>query len=500
MKPLALATRIGKDWTAILITASLLLLSYLSGLIIARGYWLPLCAFAFAAFVMIRYRGPVGIVLLFISAEIGGNLLHLHYGLPLHVRIGTISFAPVDILPLGLVVMIIIRSVKYGFSIWFEKDVLWIFSIFTVLVMIGIIRGMSIYMHRSVGGGATAYVSFVSLCLYLSSYRLSKIQLLGLFRWSGVFVGILVFIGLLRFLGVIPGVIAEGIKINRAHQVLFILFILFTLVVFQINSRKTAFAMYFWSFALLVYVVLQRHRSVWVAAIIGTGMLLLFFRTRLTKLIPFVWLSILFVSLICITSPQIASRTIAYIQISATEPFQLSETSAWRLKAWTTTLENLDSVAKWMIGIGFGARLGIGDWNRSAYGPHNAYVATISRLGVIGMAVFALFVYKLETKIYLIRRETTDEFTHNVMSILFICIIASLGYMIAYEVDIYISILFGIAMSCATHQEELLRTNTEKSKNAIFAGKPRRVSSRVSQKIEYSRERQAQTEPEKGKT
>lgn len=465
MTSLRFSIRYRKNQIPILTIGFLLLLWPLAN-ITASGQWLPFYAIVFAIVVAAMYHSPSTTIALFIGVNIGE---YLSVGFTSHylpgLNFGPIHFQPTDILCLCLAVSLSIRFARFGSSTLFKSALLWIFIIFSVIVVFGIIRGLGIYSESAIGE-ARHYLYFVLLVLYFSIYRLSKTESMRLIGTCGVFVCIIVVFGLLRAIGVVPG----GVSVNRfkvvhASQALFLLFAFFGLLVIYIRHRKHLSIIYFSSLALLLGITLMQHRSVWIATIIGTSSLIVMFRINLLK---FIFPSIMFLLLLMFLTPMISPHMYPYITnkilVSAREPLQLSErnTASWRLAGWISILNELDGAKMWMIGKGYG-----GYFARKIYGVnesektnlHSFYVTTVSRLGILGVAIFALFTFKLGKKLYRIRQGISDEFFHNLISVVFVCIIASLGYMVAYGLDIYISILFAIGTSYALQEERFLCRN-----------------------------------------
>jgi O-antigen ligase len=140
---------------------------------------------------------------------------------------------------------------------------------------------------------------------------------------------------------------------------------------------------------LLLFVVLLNRRTVWLTMIIGIAVLIVRGRRLRRRTVPIV------VGAVLVT-------VAAYVALGGTsgeEPVARSAlgtgTLDWRIQGWSELLSGLsNSPAQWLIGEPFGT-----GFAREVQGsevladPHNFYVTTLLRAGVVGLlALFALSV------------------------------------------------------------------------------------------------------------
>jgi len=206
-----------------------------------------------------------------------------------------------------------------------------------------------------------------------------------------------------------------------------------------------------WYIAIPVFVVLlvDGHRSVWLALGVIVIMLIALSEFKVTK---YVWLMIpLFFSVFFIASQLgisivdfIAERIVAFIN-PEDDP-----TASWRLAIWAVQLEKFLSFP--MIGEGFGGywKMYVPELRQELdVSPHSLYVQTLVKTGIIGLTIYFVLLWKTIQKMFAWRilqhKLHHPEYALVLMSIL--VIIGGHSYFIAYAFDYYTLLYAGVGLS-----------------------------------------------------
>jgi len=172
-------------------------------------------------------------------------------------------------------------------------------------------------------------------------------------------------------------------SLSGAHTFFLAHGFLLTVAVWQLRGKEARWLKCF-SAVLLVFVLLLNRRTVWIALIVGIGILVVQNR-RLQR--PAIALAV--VGAIVASSAYLAfSREETYgspVAQSATN----TDTLSWRIDGWRILLsEGPDTWTEWLLGEPFGSgyarRIGGVEFFSQ---PHNFYVETFLRSGILGLAI-----------------------------------------------------------------------------------------------------------------
>lgn len=199
------------------------------------------------------------------------------------------------------------------------------------------------------------------------------------------------------------------------------------------------------------FFIIDSHRSVWLAA--AVIFLLMFYLNELRvgkiiKIIPFILiLGIIVIPSINATGIQfnkyIEQRSLAFIDPSA------DPTSAWRLMIWRAQINKV--INNPILGEGFGGYWGV---SIPAYGyvnvsPHNYYVQTMIKLGLVGLALYSVIALKLFLKLKYFLKIAKRKFNPELpLIILGFCVIITMHiYYLVYSLEYYSLIYLGLAIA-----------------------------------------------------
>jgi len=360
--------------------------------------------------------------------------------------------------------------------------------LFGLLIFISFLRGVLPYGSEA-GIDFRPYFYFFAATLYfmsfpVDSYRLKRLStlwflaagalvLLVAFRWIATAFGLP--IGLPQWMGREQlGVLEEnigGLRAINAAQALFLLqaFLLSLYLWLLPNSSRL------WRLSgvvLLPVLVLLQHRTVWIVSILSV--LLVVLRERKLRSKAFAALlggvvvstSVLLglflfgENLDAVTEP---------VSRAAAEPYTQRSTFAWRLDSWRVLLTEgyLSTYTDYLFGKPFGAGYtrhlslaGTGEWRTGAVhaSPHNYYVQTLLRVGIVGLGVL---IYVYAALLLRLRRfrfsQTKAYFAPRAMYVL---LFTQLIFFFAYPSSYEQGILLGLAISIVRYSS--LESSLEK--------------------------------------
>jgi hypothetical protein len=208
-------------------------------------------------------------------------------------------------------------------------------------------------------------------------------------------------------------------------------------------------------FIFLPLVVVLQHRSVWVVLLISA--ILVARSLRRTRAI-FMKATVTGAAVFAVVGFAFFGGTIfkalaeSYEEATTTRESGQGSTFLWRMEGWFGLLlgEQMDSVGEVLVGNAFGT-----GWEREITtgsgakaiveaSPHNYYVQTALRSGVIGVLLFVYVYYALIQR--LLRRAAVDPERNLVFRCLAILLVCQLIYYIPYSADPVQAILLGVAL------------------------------------------------------
>jgi O-antigen ligase len=149
--------------------------------------------------------------------------------------------------------------------------------------------------------------------------------------------------------------------------------------------RVSSTFMWLGTVPVLALVLVDSHRSVWLASLIALGVLVWFKQIKLrliTRYLPILLLLALIVLGIATTSGLDVGDYIATRAGEVLNPGATPGTVTWRLNQWAVELQAFTNSP--LAGDGFG-----GYWITGIQ-PHNYYVQTLAKLGIVGLGLYVL--------------------------------------------------------------------------------------------------------------
>jgi hypothetical protein len=337
---------------------------------------------------MIR-RAEVGAALVFLSAIAQAVFIYEVPGVRVAgARVGATDIVAVTVLGAALARCLRLRS--------FSRYQRWLILL-GLLLLASLIRGIPSYGIQPSVNDSRQYIFFVGAALYMATFppsaglydRIGKLwlmtavlmMLLACVRWLQVFAGINL------------GVPAEQNGVQIAIRVLngpyaFFLVGPFILTVpFWLRRRGPRWIRWFGALVGIFLIVLDR-RTVWSAVLVGVAVLVLRGRRLGRRAVALV------VAGSILTAVLFASDALVR---SDSQPGTISSTGTvtWRIEGWLNLGDSwLKSPVNWIAGEPFGSGFArTVEGTEVAVDPHNLYVETMLRAGLVGLvALIALTV------------------------------------------------------------------------------------------------------------
>lgn len=335
--------------------------------------------------------------------------------------------------------------------------------LFVVLWMISALLGLSTFQSA---GGVQARDDFYTCtaALYLASFALGPIEF-G--RWGRMGVWMtwsLVVIAMVLAVGYKTGMLrpSEQWLIHSRNE-----FRVLAATQASILAAAVAVALYAHMYkvgktshyvagvmALLMVVILQ-HRSVWVATLIMIGIVAARDAVKIVPLLArFAGLALIGVIIVAPISFYLGWTDRLFETLF--ESFELATrsegTHTGRIKDWTELLIQWQDYPWWEKLIG--RRYGSG-WDRwvvdrfISYSPHNAYVAIVLRVGLLGLSAFVFCYVWAVANLWRLARRTTDVAETMVAKTLVAMLIVHMIYFMSYQAMYMHGAVLGAAVAFA---------------------------------------------------
>jgi O-antigen ligase len=201
----------------------------------------------------------------------------------------------------------------------------------------------------------------------------------------------------------------------------------------------------------LALVIVDSHRSVWLAAAV-LALVLVFLSGRLKAgLIRWLVYSVLVVLLLLVAGTVAGASPLQYIASRGSAFLWPSGdlTAAWRIALWRAYLPVIK--ADWLFGQGFGAYWSAGtDRGFITTSPHSLYVLTLVKTGVVGLLLYlaaaTALLIALGGHLRRVRwsRRTTDDVLVLMGAVVFV---SSSLYYLAYGLDLYSPVWVGLGVA-----------------------------------------------------
>jgi hypothetical protein len=388
-----------------------------------------------------HYLVLVVILLVLYDASIGKSMTLI---LPL----GPVNVFPMDIicpLLLAFTFPVIFQKLKFGFS---ATDLgLLALVIWTCILMLNFGQGAIDFGIQSATNGFRSYLYTVSIALYLAtrSPRLIWDFLEKAAPW----------IALTLILSAVYGY-SDG-NFSREDRPLssgetLVLLQAFIIMVFTFLEKRLSVYWYPVLMASGPFVLLLQHRSVWLVALLSAAMMFC--------LVPKLRSLMLSFGVIVLILGSIAGfgffgdKLFVALTESTQEAVSEESTLVWRYLGWKSLLtgEQMDSVREVALGNAFGS-----GWDRTITGtdgiprfvdvmPHNYYIQTLLRSGLLGLSVFVAIYYLLISSLYRMVRRSGPSAPYCAVPIL-ILLATQLIYFLPYGAEPFQALFIGCGIA-----------------------------------------------------
>jgi O-antigen ligase len=213
--------------------------------------------------------------------------------------------------------------------------------------------------------------------------------------------------------------------------------------------KLSAAAVWLIAIPLLFLVLVDGHRSVWLAAIASVVVAFLLGEVSIARtvrlMIPLIVLAAvvtLAVSRVGINiADYVSSRAIAFTN------YEMDDDARWRAAIWGASMDKI--LASPLTGEGFG-----GYWYVTlpelgqlvTVSPHNLYVQSLVKIGAIGLGLYAIIMFKLGRSLMkaLRRLDSRREKEYALLATALVVLISSHAFYIAYAFEYYTWLFVGL--------------------------------------------------------
>ena len=227
---------------------------------------------------------------------------------------------------------------------------------------------------------------------------------------------------------------------------------------------------FFWFIFVIsgLMIIIDSHRSVWIATIAVGVVLFWMNEINYNKKMNSTILTVFSIIIILTLTNQVLilkakTNLFDYITGRASDLVKLDEsynnTASWRVTQWKAQMNRfIDSP---IMGEGFGGYWGSSDMlGELRVSPHNLYVQTLVKLGVVGMLLYLIIIAKIfvNLKRKLSNNKLKSDPNTCIIVIGFVILVASHVFYIAYSFEYYSLLFIGLGVACL-QDEKRFSTN-----------------------------------------
>ena len=252
----------------------------------------------------------------------------------------------------------------------------------------------------------------------------------------------------------------SGRPIGSSHALLILQALL--IAIFMYNRRQLSPALMPFVVCLFPLLVILQHRSIWVVMLFSFVFICILAPTMRAKIIKFGLIGLIVVGglfSVLFGATIFEALKGSYEEAALVGTSEKTNTFLWRIQGWSSLLtgKQLDSVQDLLIGNPFGS-----GWERIVLTsdgvdqvrtetPHNFYVQTFLRGGVLGFFAFLALHIMILRKLFC--RAQIDLECRPVFLCLTIVIVSQMIYYIPYGSDYVQAIFLGSAIAWLRHSE-----------------------------------------------
>lgn len=406
---------------------------------------LPLFLFIGAIFILVFvYYYPLVLVAFYVFIIIIPNIINqfANFILPTFSNVLRVSDLVVLLMLFGIIIKLFSLIFKNKRKISLLEILIMLFSFW---LFYEIMRNMSVYGLSAPGEFRYRYMILI-VPVYISVFFKEQINQNRLFI-------ILIFYSLISPLVFLPIIGSNsGWDVgptNRFFSASLSLGLLYGLLSIFLGKKYklvniNSILLWLLSIPIVALILVDSHRSVWVASFITLLMLILLKEIDLGLMVRYIP-ALFFLILIVISIASLAGLdVIDYVATRGSEIFkpQATEgTAAWRLEQWRIAMHSFQRSP--IQGIGFG-----GYWE-TGFSPHSLYVQTLVKLGLVGMFLYAGIVITLFVKMYLWLKYHCNKTLHEqaIVTTSLIILLAGHAFYSVYAFEEYTLLFVGLGMS-----------------------------------------------------
>jgi len=330
--------------------------------------------------------------------------------------------------------------------------------LFGLLICFEIVRNINLYGLSAPGEFRYRYL-ILAIPIYITllfSSEKSRLNLLKILIVSSLFFPLICvpIIGMLKGWNIGPE--------NRFYPSSISLGLLYGLLALGLCKKYKIIKInnfFYWPiFSLVIFMlIIDSHRSVWLACFSIVVVLFWIKNFNYSKRVNNTFLIIISIVLILILTNQIlkfemktnlldyiVGRTIPLININETH----DNTVAWRIAQWRAQMTKL--YASPIVGEGFGGYWGFSGM-RGDLGvqPHNLYIQTLVKLGIVGMLLYLIIIAKIfvNLKRSLANDKLKSDPNTCLIVIGLVILVASHVFYIAYSFEYYSLLFIGLGVA-----------------------------------------------------
>jgi hypothetical protein len=328
------------------------------------------------------------------------------------------------------------------------------------MLLLSLIRGILVFGQHSVSE-FRLFSPLISTAIYFSSFppstvrndRIGKIWLaltmpivvLICLRWAQNFGGVNLGVPMEKF-----GTDAVLRVVNGPYGFFIGTSVMLTVPYWQQRDERSRKLRWIGWLLLLVVVLLDR-RTVWITLLVGVAVVLLRNRKLGHRAISMVTAAGIVAVGVFVALQESGAETAGGIRPEITSPL-MTDTLTWRTEGWSTLLEGWSAnPVNWVIGERFGsgfARDVGGNLVASTTDPHNFYITTLLRTGVVGMLAFIVLAVGLLRALW--RQDSATTVGLFAPSIFPALLVTQLVWFVTWSPGNEVGIIIGLALASAT--------------------------------------------------
>ena len=327
--------------------------------------------------------------------------------------------------------------------------------LFALWMLFEIVRNVSVYGISAPGEFRHRYLILV-LPLYVGLFFCTARERRKLFRLLAFSCLTLTFlsvpiIGTLKGWS-LPTIGPQAARYLGSHITLGLVYALVMLFLAQRHHYMKANRTPLWitTIPVVFMVLIDSHRSVWLVSVIILISLVWLKEIQIRRFWRWGIPAALIVIIVWFTATEAGLDVVNFIStrgIAFVNPEE-DETSAWRLAQWETQIANFYSSP--ITGEGFGAHFGLSGWKGDVgISPHSLYVQTLVKIGIVGMFLYLVIVFKLLSAFKHWIKSQRGQGNSEISLVLaaFVIIIGAHAYYVAYAFEYYTWLFVGLGVA-----------------------------------------------------